>query len=158
MIESNIIIFVLVGALKILTRSRADAVSQELACHQRLVRWLRIPDIMCMARVTFVGSVRGLAVGAPVSRIKKNQPFKIPLHWWIHWTTSATIWAKYKTKFKSHVRISYLLQATEKRMVFVKQLRSSSLTAKVIHPRFHKMRIYSLRKAKKRPRATLSRK
>ena len=67
---------------------------------------------------------------------------------WIHWTTSATMWAKYKTKFKSHIKISYLLQATEKRMVFVKQLRSSSLTAKVIHPRFHKMRIYSLRKAK----------
>ena len=79
MIESTMIIFVLVGALKILTGSRADTVSQELACHQRLVRWLRIPDIMCMARVTFVGSVRGLAVGAPVSRIMKNQPFKIPL-------------------------------------------------------------------------------
>lgn len=77
MIESNRIIFVLVGVLKSLTGSRADAVSQELACHQR--RWLRIPDIMCMARVTFVGSVRGFAVGAPVSRIMKNQPFKIPL-------------------------------------------------------------------------------
>ena len=85
-----------------------------------------------------------------------------PTSRWIHWTTSATTWAKYKTKFESHIRKSYLLQATEKRMVFVKQLRSSSLTAKVIHPRFHKMRIYSLRKAKnclkKRPRATLSRK
>lgn len=67
---------------------------------------------------------------------------------WIHWTTSATTWAKHKTKCKSHIRKFYLLQATEKRMVFVKQLRSSSLTAKVIHPRFHKMRIYSLRKAK----------
>ena len=45
------IIFVFVGVLKILTGSRADAVSKEFAFHQSLVRWLLIPDIMCMARV-----------------------------------------------------------------------------------------------------------
>lgn len=79
MIESNMIICVLVGVLKILTGSRADEVSQEFAFHRSLVRWLRIPDIMCMARVIFVGSVRGLAKGGPVYPIMKNQHFKIPL-------------------------------------------------------------------------------